>query len=136
MKELFSQSTQHPLIRRSHIQLKVLENRKDYDSNGEYNNILGRFTAVESGYYHVSTGLYMAILASGKMSQIITYKNGTEFKKDMKISTSGWIINSFSCDIYLNANDYLEIWSWHNHGSTSNISAINRRSFLDIHRFN
>ena len=113
---------------------KVQFNTEDYDSSNEYDNATNfRFTATSAGYYLITSNIRFVSIGDGKVFRIAIYKNGTKIGTDT-VFTAG-VATDPSCMISdiqsLSASDYIEIFVFHNQGSTLDIY---QDSYLAIHR--
>ena len=117
---------------------KVQLETEDYDTDGEFDSATNyRFEPDATGYYHIDVGIFIDALAANKVLQVKIYKNGAIWKRGHNMN--GNAVNStvvnMSCDMYLLDTDYVELWVEHNHGANRDVGALERSSFMDIHRF-
>jgi len=120
----------------------VQYNTEKYDNLGEYDNATNyRFTAQKTGYYHVDAGLLSGNYAwpSGSIWIISIYKNGTSyaygFRCVVDTAITRYVHSTLGTDIYLAANDYIDIRVYHTQGGAVDISANAIFNFFNVHRF-
>ena len=103
---------------------KINFNSEDLDTNSAYDNSTNyRFTPGIAGYYHVYALLAFDEVADGKAAYCMIYKNGSHFFSQA-IGTGNntqLVAPSVSATIYLDDDDYVEIYGQHNHGSNRNV---------------
>lgn len=88
----------------------------DYDTTNK------RFTAKIAGLYQFNLAILMDGLTSGNRVIASLYKNGTEFRRLIDTSTGGSSAGGgASVIVEAAANDYFELFVWHNHGSAANV---------------
>jgi hypothetical protein len=89
---------------------KIIFNVKSYDINSEFNTSTGVFTASQSGFYLIGGNIALNNFSSSYVSGVQIYKNGVLVQD--KASTPGGIIciNTFICSLYLNKDDYIELY--------------------------
>ena len=112
---------------------KVLFVNKDYDNGNEF--ISNRFTAKATGFYHVDVQLRM-LLAFEKPFLCSIRKNGSEIVQSSAASLG--VTNTadagFGRDVYLELDDYLEIWTYQYDSIDRNIEAVGA-TYFNIHKF-
>jgi hypothetical protein len=88
----------------------VNANTELYDTGGAYDNSTYRFVAPIAGYYHFFGELEVSS-AAGDRLLLALFKNGAEERRgNGHITTSSSLYNvSVSADIYLAANDYVDL---------------------------
>lgn len=104
-----------------------------------------RFTATSPGYYQVnsrveisawgaipSNGTYATILIKLNNTDIISY--GTAIGLDANLSTTTIIAPNVSDVIYLNTNDYIEIFLLQNSGQNATINYGSPNTYVSIHK--
>ena len=94
---------------------KVQLNSEIYDTQGEFDPVTNyRFTAKQAGYYMVSCSAELIGLADGKRFFTIIFKNGAVYCRNCESAGAAANIWITSCTgLYLAANDYVEMWVWH-----------------------
>ncbi len=103
---------------------KINFNSEDLDTNSAYDNSTNyRFTPGIAGYYFVYALLPFDEVADGKDAYCMIYKNGSHFFSDTNSTGKGTCLLavSVSATIYLDADDYVEIYGQHSHGSNRNV---------------
>lgn len=117
---------------------KVQLNTEDYDIDGEFDSTTNyRFQPDVNGYYNVKVAAAIVDIADRNFMNVFIYKNGSLWKGTTVYTshvTGSSLRLSFSCDIYLETTDYIELWVYHDHGSNRNIEGIGRYTFMDVHR--
>lgn len=120
---------------------KVQYNTVDFDGLDEYDNVTNyRYTAKKEGCRQVNALIVSASVpwVSTNVWLLALYKNGvlvsygTRFIAQASITT--YAPAQFNDIIYLNANDYIEIFNWHNQGGNVNIYADPTLNYFSIHR--
>ena len=103
---------------------KINFDSEDLDTNSAYDNSSNyRFTPGIAGYYYVYALLAFDEVADGKAAYCMIYKNGSHFFSQA-IGTGNntqLAVPSVAATIYLDDNDYVEIYGQHNHGSNRNV---------------
>jgi len=83
-----------------------------YDQNADYDNVTNyRFVAPVDGVYLIGGAARINALVLGKVSYTAIYLNGAEKTYAIILSTGIPFVNE--C-LYLNATDYIELWTYHN----------------------
>lgn len=114
-------------------------NDVNYDNDSEWDTTNKRFVAKKEGYYSIKVNVYCASLAATKTLLGVIYKNGavysySDYDKQGAIEWSKGC--AFSDDVFLEVDDFIEIFTHHTHGvNTSFIHGNNTRNFVAIHRF-
>jgi len=120
---------------------KFIFNTEVYDVLNEYDPSTGVFTAKNNGWYHVQVMvLYNPVTwNAGKGGSMDLRKNGDAYsvlsyhKVDAQINKF-WAINGGD-DIYLNKNDYIEIYVYQDSGSSVTNNGDANFNHLSIYRF-
>jgi len=103
---------------------KINFNSEDLDTNSAYDNSTNyRFTPAIAGYYFVYALLPFDELSDGKSAYCMIYKNGSHFFSATQITGAAtrMAVPQVSATIYLDDNDYVEIYGQHDHGSNRNV---------------
>lgn len=113
---------------------KIIFNDEDYDTNSAFDTSNGRFTVPsgEAGKYVFTCSIQAADLPDGKYAWVRWYVNGSNTKTiGGTVRYQGWTSNFASvlanvnftgiCQIDLSVGDYVELFMWHNKGSSSNL---------------
>ena len=99
---------------------KVTFETELFDSDGKYDAGASRFTPTVAGYYFVSSTLSFTNHPAGKYCQVRIVKNGadvfSEFNQNQFASSDADTKTTATFIIYLDADDYLEIFIRHNAG--------------------
>jgi len=110
-----------------------------FDNLGEFATY--KFTAKETGYYHVSASLLLTTPSqwtANKTFEIRIYKNAGLYSKGRNIvkeSSTGRAYKSEISDlVYLTATEYLDIRAYHDSGYTQATSTDVYSNYLAIHR--
>lgn len=115
---------------------KVQLNAEYYDVDTEFDVGNSIFIAKESGFYHVDAQVNYENISINKLCACMVYHNGGVYRK--KIEGNGsttWLQSSLSFDIELTADDYLELWTWHNGGSGVVLTGTYSGVYMNVHRF-
>ena len=117
---------------------KVLLDTVDFDVFGEFDITNHRYTASLSGIYIV-TGLALwnnADVVANKRIYAAFFVNGNQvYSAMLQTATSGDNAMSMAtCNLKLNAGNYVELYVWHNFGSASNIRGLPAQTLLSIAR--
>lgn len=105
--------------------------QNDFDSATNY-----RFTAPKAGIYDCKAGGKIDGLGDAKIIVVAFRKNGVLFGTQ-GINSRGVAGNDqiyVSCNMQLAANDYVETWIWHNHGSDLTAQATDYSNKMQIHK--
>jgi hypothetical protein len=103
---------------------KINFNSEDLDTNSAYDNSSNyRFTPAIAGYYFVYALLAFDELYDGSTGYCMIYKNGSHFFSGTQMTgaNTSMAVAQVSATIYLDDNDYVEIYGQHNHGSNRNV---------------
>ena len=103
---------------------KINFNSEDLDTNSAYDNSTNyRFTPGIAGYYYVYALLPFDEVADGKAAYCMIYKNGSHFFSHAQSTGNNTMLcaPSVAATIYLDDDDYVEIYGQHNHGSNRNV---------------
>jgi hypothetical protein len=111
---------------------KVTYDTEDYDTNSNFAS--SRFTPTVAGYYQINATIsFSGIIAAGKRSLALIYKNGSRFLDgNFAAQVSGeTTFTSVSGIVYLNGStDYVEIYGYQDTGGAQNIgSAASTQKF-------
>jgi len=116
----------------SATETKVVLDSESYDKQNEFDPATNyRFTATKAGYYMVCGHVYYNTTVADKFLVAICKKNGTTVRS-MATQTSGTGEGGaqFADIIYLAANDYIELWTYHNFGVDKDLN----RTALAVHK--
>jgi hypothetical protein len=116
---------------------KILLNAENYDEQGEFDNVTNyRFTAKKAGYYQVNACAVLNLSVDTARLIAFIYKNGAMVARaDSQMSVANTYVSANVSDvIYLAADDYLELYVWHNCGSNRDIYGGSAYTFLSIHK--
>lgn len=109
----------------------------DYDIGDNWDSVNKRYIIPSDGIYllHVAAGL--SGLGTNSMCKIFTYVNGLQIGCQPQhimygsIHVWGKVLLS-SCPMRLNADDYIEMYIWHNGDSTLDICQDKSLTFMSI----
>jgi len=118
---------------------KINLNAENYDTEDEFDNSTNyRFTAKVAGYYSVKGQITFGSMGNNNLIEAAIYKNGTKYRENLvKVADSGLGSNAsvaISFDVYLAANDYLELYGYQNSGSAKSALGGNNYTFLSVYR--
>ncbi len=116
---------------------KVQFNTEVYDIGSEFDNATNyRFTAANTGKYHISANVQMSGLVSGNIFEVAIYKNGSAYKQSgFQSANNATIYAQVSTDIDLTAGDYIEIFVRQASGGALNVNGGSAVSYVTGHRF-
>ena len=108
----------------------------DIMADGEgYTVYFARFTATATGYYVLMGHLVYAGLDSGKKGQVVIRVNGSIRGMGRGLAgasgTMGW---SAACVVYMAANDYADIATYHDSVAAEGLSSIDYYQAFSGHR--
>ena len=100
---------------------KIQLNAESYDILGEFDNSTNfRFTAIEPGYYQVNAAVRFYSIIADKFYSLRVYKNGADYTTGDSHSSSTFPLSiNISDEVYLAANDYLELYYYLDVGATT-----------------
>jgi hypothetical protein len=104
---------------------KVTLDTESFDLDADFDIATNyRFTAPVTGYYHIDARIGWSGTTANSKYQCRVYKNGTAgtlVAYDMRVSDDGGedVVPRISDVIALTANDYLELWAYHNDGGNT-----------------
>ena len=100
---------------------KITFDTEDLDSDGTFAS--NRFTPAVAGYYFIFALLAFDELADGKTGYCAIYKNGSHFFSGTQMTGAGtsMAVAQVNAILNLDADDYVEIYGLHNHGSNRNV---------------
>ena len=115
---------------------KVQLNAKNYDSQGEFDEITNyRFTAKKAGYYFITGTVYWNTFTDQCRLVVLLYKNGSTGPWNAtRASGTSYIQNTVNDIMYLAANDYIELWAWQDSGANVEIRYDAHGTWLAIHK--
>ncbi|MFZ2095967.1 MAG: hypothetical protein WAV05_04940, partial [Anaerolineales bacterium] len=116
---------------------KVLFQTENYDIDAEFDNSTNhRFVATSAGYYSIKASVGLASILDGKYVFCAIYKNNSALVYGQQITgANGDFRIHVSTDAYLAANDYIEVFTYHNNGGGRATIATIDTTYLTIHRF-
>jgi len=119
----------------SGAEVKVQLDTEVFDVQDEFNTANYRFTAKAAGYYLVTGTIRINQLADGKVLNIMIKKNGSFYSYNSFTTGIQMDINAVATDIvYLDAGDYLELYTFHNHGSDRDLVSGVYATFMTIQK--
>ena len=108
----------------------------DWDGLGEFDNITNyRFTALNAGYYQVNAQLRMLNIANDTQARCAIYKNGVGVGIRFVYSYNGNHdpMPTVSDMVYLDVDDYLELYVYHTDGAASDLDGPSQYTFMSVH---
>jgi hypothetical protein len=119
---------------------KVEFDTEVYDTDGEFDNVTNyRFTATETGWYSVVAVTEINLnIDTGKSQWNGVKKNGGgTMIMAMNQVSNGTICPRVQCsgDVYLEADDYIELWVYHNATDARNLTGAVDATYMMVHRF-
>lgn len=115
---------------------KILLNTEDYDEHNEFDSTTNyRFTASQAGYYSCSGNCVIHDLGDGKKYIVSIQKNGVNICLGRGIA--GGIAHcgaSAVTIVYMAANDYLELYMYHDQGGDRDISVNPGYNQFSVHK--
>ena len=107
--------------------VKLVLGTETLDSDAKFAN--NRFTPTVAGYYQLTAGTKIANVDSAEIAQITFYKNGSDYQFGKHYhqgnDSNGERFLSTSTFMYLDADDYAEVFVHHNEGAAQNAQAAN-----------
>jgi len=115
---------------------KVLLNTETFDNLGEFDSTTNnRFTATTAGYYSVSGSVRYVNISTGYRYYCQFAKNGVVCSSSgISGSSTAGITIPISDLIYLNINDYLELYTYQDTGSDATVKPDATSTFLSIQK--
>lgn len=107
---------------------KLTFNTEEFDTDGKFAS--DRFTPTVAGYYQISGGLYFGATSGACVINI--YKNGVGNKRGAQGTgvTGFGMATGVSALIYLDADDYVELYVYQNSGGSTNTGAGGELKFF------
>ena len=106
---------------------KLVFGTETLDSDGKFAD--SRFTPTVAGYYQLTLGTYIPNVDSAEIAQISFYKNGSDYQYGKHYhqgnDSNGDRFLSTTAFFYLDADDYVEGYAYHNEGGAQNATAAN-----------
>ena len=115
---------------------KVLLDTENYDNLNEFDKDTNhRFVASTAGYYVVGASGPWVNTVDGELLVTYIYKNGAAVTECDAYASGTQGGGPFLLDIiYLDVNDYLELWVYQDSGDTRTILAGSTHTFMAVHR--
>ena len=100
---------------------KVTWDAEDLDSDGTFAS--NKFTPAIAGYYLITALLPFDEVADTTVAYCMIYKNGSHYLSQASSAGRGadLLTPHLSAILYLDGDDYVEIYGQHNHGSARNV---------------
>jgi hypothetical protein len=106
---------------------KLVFGTETLDSDSKFAD--SRFTPTVAGYYQLTLGTYIPNVDSAEIAQISFYKNGSDYQYGKHYhqgnDADGDRFLSTTAFFYLDADDYVEGYVYHNEGGAQNATAAN-----------
>jgi len=115
---------------------KVELDTTEFDVLSEFDtDTNNRFIAAKAGYYQVTGQLRIETIADGDYYGLAIYKNGTRVST-IHIEVGGGATTRLHTSklLYLDVEDYVELWGRHNYAGNRDFDAGLSETFLTIHR--
>ena len=110
---------------------KINLQTENYDVNSELAN--SRFTAKIAGYYQVNASILWLASADTKVCQTQIRVSGDVAAADAKRSPgTGYISSNISDIVYLDVDDYVEMYGYQDSGGAVNLQNNSQSTFLSI----
>jgi hypothetical protein len=118
---------------------KVQFNAEHYDNDDEYDHATNyRFTAASAGKYNVSAMVYWYGVAAAGFYYLAVFKNGSLYKQKIiyiSASPGDYQMEDIVTDVALSANDYIEIFAFHNTGASRTLYGLSSsHGVFNVHR--
>lgn len=107
---------------------KVTFTTESFDKANNYDNTNSKFVAPEAGVYFFKSSVGLASVADTKSIGVALYINGVQATVEFQRPGVGNSLGSQTAALFnLAANDYVEVYVWHDNGSSVNTTnaAIN-----------
>ena len=112
---------------------KITFDNTEWDENSEWDTTNSKFVVPEDGYYLISTSLGISNPTAGYMYDIAIYKNGGEVRGCAIHSNSTTNITPQITDVLkLSKDDYIEVYLYHNTGSSVNVQSNTYNTWITI----
>ena len=100
---------------------KITFDTEDLDSDGTFAS--NRFTPAIAGYYFIFALLAFDEINDGKTGYCAIYKNGSHLFSGTQMTgdNTSMAVAQVNAIVNLDADDYVEIYGFHNHGSNRNV---------------
>lgn len=115
---------------------KLVFDTERYDNDGEYDHVTNyRFTATSEGEYSVNTAIYWQHVDT-QYYRLLIYKNGALYLNNLQQNdiANNFFTQILCSDIYLNVNDYVEIFAGKDAGANEFVGASITTSNFSVHR--
>jgi len=101
---------------------KINLNAEDFDTLNEFDTTNHKFVASQAGYYLVTGNLGWNPTVADHIMYVGIYKNGSlEAAVSYQSSCANTLYGALTALIHLAANDYLELWGYHEYGTATNV---------------
>ena len=124
-----TQSIPHAIWTKVELDAETYDAQNEFDSSSNY-----RFIAKRAGYYLVNASIRYNSPVSGAQYAIGIYKNGVPVTCSINEGQTYALSTNISDIIYLDAGDYLELWTYHESGAAKNIENASKYTFMSIHK--
>ena len=117
---------------------KIQFNVVDVDVQNEWNTTNYRFTCTKTGYYLICASIVYinSSWSSGDFANLSVYKNGVAHLKldreQVDYDITRYLKLRGAAIIYLNAGDYIEIYTIHDRGADTDIYASSTENYCTI----
>lgn len=119
----------------SSVSTKVILPTENTDQLSEYDPATGRVTVTKAGIYHVSAQIAYGTIDANVNVYLYIYVNGVQRHITVLIPTNTTNISIvIGADILLNANDYVELFTFHGSAASKSLIPDANFNFLTMTR--
>jgi len=115
---------------------KITLGSEMYDTNNNFSS--STFTASITGYYYVYGQVTVTLPNIVCRLDAYIYKNGSQFAGTANLTAAVGSSQNFTstnfCQVFLNANDTIELYSYQVNGSSSSLSVVGDGTYLSIYK--
>lgn len=115
---------------------KITLGTEIYDTNNNFSS--STFTASITGYYYVYGQVTLSVPNIACNITTFIYKNGSLFSSATNLTAAVGSTQSFTsstfCQVFLNANDTIELYGYQVNGTSSTLSIIGDGTYLSIYK--
>lgn len=127
-RDTSTQSISHATFTKVQLNAESYDPGNNFDSSTNY-----RFVAPSTGYYAVTGVILYTTTTTDKRYISAVYVNGSEvFENEAHASHANGLSVTTTDYIYLTANDYVELYTYHESGVSSSISNGSQYTYLSV----